>query len=157
MKTIIALFSLIIYSTVTFAGDPIPGADIKGGCRPPSTCKHKSSVKTDANGEFKFENLTSGNYTYYLDFAFKQTGLKGSSPTFVQVDNIKLLSCITGKTKAAPVPIVDRFTINTVEYGQVNLMITYDCNTIKGKLEKADPNQRGTPVNQSRSNIKSPK
>lgn len=154
MKTIIALFSLIIYSTITFAGEPIPGADIKKGCKPPSTCKHKSSVKTDANGEFIFDNLTAGNYTNYLDFAFKQTGLKGSTPAFVQVDNIKLLSCTASKTKAAPAPIVDKFSINTVEYGQVNLTITYDCNSIKGKLEKADPNQRGVPVNQSRSNIK---
>jgi len=154
MKTIIALFSLIIYSTVTFAGGPIPGADVKVGCKPPSACKHKSSVKTDANGEFVFENLAAGNYTNYLDFAFKQTGIKGSAPANVQVYNIKLLSCTTGKTKAAPAPIVDRFSINTVEYGQVNLTITYDCNSIKGKLEKADPNQRGVPVNKSRSNIK---
>lgn len=154
MKIFIALFSLIIYSTVTFAGEPVPGCDVKLGCKPPSACKHKSGVKTDASGEFIFKNLTSGNYNHYLDFGFKQTGLKGSAPNSVQVDNIKLLSCTTGKTKAAPVPIVDRFTINTVEYGQVNLTITYDCNSIKGKLEKADPNQRGTPVNKCRSNIK---
>lgn len=154
MKTIIALFSLIIYSTVTFAGDPIPGAEIKKGRHPRGGDSFASAI-TDKNGAFEFINLTAGKYSYYLDFAFKQTGKKGSAPANVQVENIKLLSCTTGKTKAAPTPIVDRFSINTVEYGQVNLTITYDCNSIKGKLEKADPKQRGVPINTSRSNIKS--
>ena len=144
---------MIFISSLAFAGDPIPGADMKVGCKPPSSCKHKSSVKTDANGEFEIKNLTAGNYSYYLEFGYKQTSLKGSATAYVQIENINLLKCTASKTKAAPAPIVDRFNINTVEYGQVNLTITYDCNSIKGKLEKADPNQRGSVVT-SRSNIK---
>ena len=171
MKTIIALFSLIIYSTITFASDPIPGLDVKVGRKPPGEGQIIENIITDKYGSFEIKNLTAGKYSYYLDFAFKQTGTRGFAPpgpgfappgsgmityALVQVDNIKLLSCTKGKTKAAPAPIVDRFSINISDYGQVNLTIIYDCNSIKGSLEMFDPNQRSLPfyTNTSRSNIK---
>ncbi|MBK9960787.1 MAG: hypothetical protein IPP06_05495 [Saprospiraceae bacterium] len=134
MKTIIALFSLIIYSTVTFAGEPIPGAEIKAGR--PKPCPDCIIIKlaTNKNGEAIFRDLVAG-ITHYIEFGINVQGIKTVDKPYV-IDGITLLKPSKSKIPVKPVTITRN--VNTKEYGPVVINVVYDDKSIKVTLTKAD-------------------
>jgi len=67
-----------------FAGDPIPGLDVKLG--KPGGGGKAIVVKTDENGNFSFDNLAEGTYTVTIsyDACVKAINTKGTGATVRQ-------------------------------------------------------------------------
>ena len=81
MKTILLFLAIGIVSSVMLLkdvtpGEPIPGADVKVGRKPPGGNALATTV-TDTSGNFEFNNLEAGN-GYYVEFDLASLGLDTS-------------------------------------------------------------------------------
>lgn len=135
MKTILTLIFISIATIITAQStktmtDPIPGADVKVGCKPPSACDPRPHAISDATGSVEFKDLDP-SVTYYFEYGIKENGIKSQVTTYKSKD-IKI------DTRAKD------FQPTTIEeiQGAYKLIITISASPNKGN------------VNTSRSNIK---
>ena len=84
MKLVFLLFCIVFVSPVfcqsaKTMGDPIGGADIKLGKKPPGSII--ASGVSDKNGAVEFKNLADGT-GYYLEFGIREKGIKSGLISF---------------------------------------------------------------------------
>jgi hypothetical protein len=155
---LIAFYSVSIsFAQERIPSDPIPGVDVKLGRKPPGGGQIIASGKTNEKGEFDFKNLAPG--IYYVEFAIKEKGIKNATQAVISEDIMLSTSStavnptatrdavIAGnpqtqqKSKEDP-NLVKTKKIMTDQYGEVELVVTYQGDMIRGS------------INVSRSNIK---
>ena len=64
MKSLMTCVIVFLASGLALAmdGEPIPGANVKVGRKPPGSGQIVAEAKTGADGKFKFKNLPEGTY-----------------------------------------------------------------------------------------------
>ena len=149
MKTIMYLFSFIMLTSMTFKNnvsptDPIPGVDVKLGCKGACTHtpKHKpntiiANTVTDENGQFRIADLPYG--VYWIKIGYKETGIKGFEKPII-MEGIQLAFAASGSINTTS---NRKPTVIVKQEGDVEITLTVTENSI-----------RGTVLNTSRSNIK---
>ena len=148
MKTIMYLFSFVMFTSMTFKnnvspGDPIPGADVKLGCKGGYRCEHKvkhgpptiiAEGVTDDHGEFRFTDLPLGQY--YVKFGIKEKGIKGSEKPIL-IEGIQLAFAATGSinTTSNRQP-----TVITKQVGDIEITVTVTGNMVRGIISTSRAN-----------------
>ncbi len=145
MKTIMYLFSFVMLTSMTFKnnvspGDPIPGADIKLGRKPPGGGQIIATGVTDLNGTVEFKNLPE-DAGYYLEFGIKENGIKSSTQP-IRIEGIECKYAATGTINTATNRAQSEPKVMTKTVGDIEISVTVTGNTIRGS------------INVSRSNIK---
>ena len=88
MKTTLILilislsFSISAQTTKTMT-DPVLGADVKVGKKPPSSGQIIATGVTDETGSFEVKDLETGDFIYYFEFGIKEQGNKGPVTTIL--------------------------------------------------------------------------
>jgi Prealbumin-like fold domain len=146
MKSIMYLFSFVMLCSMAFKndfapGDPVPGADIKLGRKPPGGGQIIATGVTDKNGTVEFKNLPEGA-GYYLEFGIREKGIKNSTKGHTVV----LGMACTSDRMARPIVITEK-------WDDVEATITVTGNTIRTIINTSRDNIKG-PISTSRSNIK---
>jgi hypothetical protein len=155
MKAIIYLFSFVLLTSMTFSnevipGDPIPGADVKVGRKPPGGGQIIVTGVTDNNGTVEFKDVAplAAGERYYVEFGIKEKGIKATTIVLTTKDFSNANAAES--TKAMVI---------TEKQGDYEIQIELS----KVKVNEADlARQRSSsnasttkgPINVSRSNIK---
>ncbi len=132
MKFVLLLFCVGLLSpafsqTTKTMGDPIGGADIKLGRKPPGS-KIATGV-TDKNGVVEFKNLPEGT-GYYLEFGIREKGTRSGLVTF-EIEGIDIAATGTINTATNRVPAPKE--IKRV-HGDYEVIITITENVEKGTI-----------------------
>ena len=140
------LFSFVLLTAMmaknnVSPGDPIPGADVKVGRKPPGGGQIIATAVTDNNGTFEFKNLPEGT-GYYLEYGIKEQGIKSA----VKTHTVVIGFACTSDRMAKPTVVTDKWE-------DIEVTITGEGNTIRGIINVSRSNIKG-PINVSRSNIK---
>ena len=144
MKTIMYLFSFVMFTSMTFknnvsTGDPLAGVEVKLW----STSKGMIATSvSDRNGMVEFKNVPEGT-GYYLEYRFgiREKGIKGSEQP-IRVEGIECKHAATGTINTVTNRSQSEPKVMTKTVGDIEITVTVTGNTIRG------------PINVSRSNIK---
>ncbi len=138
MKNIlaVAVFMLASSSAIALEGDPIPGASVKVGRKPPGGPHSIAQGTTDAQGSYTFKDLPDG--TFYVLFQVGDTSYEVSQneagdPVRVSAammpDSPYTIGARTSRMAATPV-------VTTKSFGDVTATIEVLGNTIKATIAK---------------------
>jgi len=122
-------------AVVALDGEPIPGADVKVGRKPPGSGQIVGETSTDSKGEFEFNDLPDGTYFVRIVVSGKSRNIG----KFEDGTKFTIPPRGTGQTssrRAVAPPTLEK------QIGSSIVTITVDGRTIKGslrsKLTKAD-------------------
>ncbi|MEO6191219.1 MAG: hypothetical protein ABIO44_13590 [Saprospiraceae bacterium] len=153
MKKLFFLTAFIVltygigYSLEFTPSDPIPGVDVKLGKRPPPRGEIIAYGKTNQMGTYEFKNLKAG--TYFVEFGIRENGIKSASLP-IRIEGLQLAGRATQPAIGSAVnptatrqvkkdPIVITKKVNSAEYGEVELAVTYQDNWIRMTIGTGGP------------------
>ncbi len=155
MKAIIYLFSFVMLTAMTFKrnvspGDPIPGADVKVGRKPPGGGQIIATGVTDNNGIVEFKDvapLTVGE-RYYVEFGIKEHGIKAAATIYTTADfsnfnateSAKAMVITEKKGDYTVTMELRKVKVNEADLAKQRGSIVVSRSNIKIRIEKAKSN-----------------
>jgi hypothetical protein len=128
----------VLVSAAAFAmdTDPIPGADVKVGRKPPGGGTIVAQSTTDAQGSFSFENLKPG--TYFVRFTVAgRTHEVAANPAGDKLRIAKPEAPELGSVDSRRAGVAETFT---VDFGEVAVTLEILGSSIRGSINKARSN-----------------
>lgn len=132
----------VLVSAVAFAmeGDPIPGADVKVGRKPPGGGIIVAQGTTDAQGSFSFENLKPGTYFVRVTVADRSYEV-AANPGGGKLKIAQPAAAEAAGVDSRQALVAETFTVN---YGEVAVTLEILGTSIRGSINKARSNIKGT-------------
>ncbi len=136
MRTFLAVLAMMAAGSLAFAmeGEPIPGASVKVGRKPPGSSNTLATGVTDAQGSSTFEKLPDG--TFYVLFQVGGTSyevFESESGEPVRISSTVSSPYTIGPrtSRAAATPVV-----TTRSFGDVTVTIEVLGTTLKASIAK---------------------
>ncbi len=155
MKTLIYLLSFVMLTAMTFSssiapGDPIGGADIKGGRRAPGGGQIFATAVTDNKGIAELKGLPAlaTGERYYVEYGIREQGIKAPFTVYKTADFSNINAVEGGK----PIVITEKQGdyVVTMEVSKIKVS---EADLAKQRSSSGDASTKG-PISTSRSNIK---
>jgi uncharacterized surface anchored protein len=133
VAAVVALVSSAAFAVDT---DPIPGADVKVGKKPPGGGVIVAQGTTDAQGRFSFENLKPG--TYFVRFTVADRSYEvAANPAGGKLRIAKPAAAEAGSVDSRQALVAETFT---VDYEEVAVTLEILGSSIRGSINKARSN-----------------
>jgi len=138
MKKILAVAVLMLASSLAIAleGDPIPGASVKVGRKPPGGPHSIAQGTTDAQGSYTFKDLPDGTFYVLFEVGGKSYEVFENEASVP----IRVTPAVTplppGSSAGRESRIVTTPIVTTKSFGDVTATIEVLGNTIKATIAK---------------------
>ncbi len=138
MKRMLAVVVLMLASAAAFAleGEPIPGASVKIGRKPPGGNNTIAQGTTDAQGSFTFKNVPVG--TFFVRFQVGETSYEVfENQTGIPIRVSPAVTPLPPGSSAGREPRVAATPVVTSKnFGDVTVAVEVLGNTITAKIAK---------------------
>ena len=135
MKTIMYLFSFVMFTSMTFknnvlTGDPMAGVEVKLW----NTSKGIIATSvSDRNGRVEFNNLSplAVGQSYEVEFGIREKGIKASELSKVKINEADLARMRTASSTPKVI---------TQKVGDIEMTVTVTGNSIRGTISTSRSN-----------------